>query len=189
MGIIAKPRLLGNCAICGIEFEQHRRESSVHFKTRRFCSHKCRSLHLTKISVVSCPVCGKDFRPERVAGKFCSIQCSNKSRMRIGPKPKTHKTYVFAKHHNGPRILEHRRVMEEKLGRSLLPGEQVHHLNGDKKDNKPENLELWFVSQPSGQRPEDLADYLIDNHREMLMKKLSSRERLLYLRSLSGVSK
>lgn len=52
-------------------------------------------------------------------------------------------------------IAEHRFVMSEYLGRPLFEHENVHHKNGDRADNRLENLELWSHSQPNGQRVED----------------------------------
>lgn len=90
---------------------------------------------------------------------------------------------VFSTKKNGKNIYfyEHRLIMEQFLGRKLFPKENVHHINGNRLDNRIENLELWSTHQPTGQRVIDKINwakeileqykndiYLLDNRKPSL---------------------
>ena len=84
----------------------------------------------------------------------------NPLKTKIGERGRGHLTtdgYVrlYDKNRNKA-VLEHRLVMESKMDRELFKDEVVHHINGVRSDNRIENLELWIISHPPGQRVEDV---------------------------------
>jgi len=120
----------------------------------KFCSHKCQLnfRHKDKIIYLICPVCRKKFRKytDGVSRKHCSMKCYNKVRGKNLPKYqisiKEGKNYRVKKI-NGKQIYLHRWIMEQHLGRPLTRKEVVHHINGDRHDNRVENLMVMSQSE------------------------------------------
>jgi hypothetical protein len=75
------------------------------------------------------------------------------------------------------KIAEHRLVMAQVIGRPLYPFESPHHKNGIRSDNRPDNLELWTKPQPAGQRPEDLAAWVVEFYPDLVAAELRAQRR------------
>lgn len=67
---------------------------------------------------------------------------------------------------DGRPILEHRLIMAEIIGRPLARHETVHHKNGDRLDNRSENLELWIGKHGRGQRADERVADAVETLRE-----------------------
>jgi len=111
----------------------------------------------------TCDECGTDFhassrRQRRIFQTFgCSLcfKCAETMGGELNAKPVGTKKvsaqgYVIIRTHDGW-AREHRVVMEEQLGRSLRSEETVHHIDGDRSNNHPPNLQLRHGNHGSGQ--------------------------------------
>ncbi len=86
---------------------------------------------------------------------------------------------------NSRAVPEHRYIIAKQLGRPLHKWENVHHKNGKRDDNRPENLELWAKPQPYGQRVDDLLiAYLNEMTKEQLNELLA---RTIHASTQSGL--
>src|SRR4051812_17024769 len=98
-------------------------------------------------------VCPKCERPKTRYALLCH-RCARRTDPSNPQWYKNKKGYIVAAVGRSE-VRQHRFVMEKILGRKLFTKESVHHKNGIRDDNRPENLELWSSSHPCGQRIED----------------------------------
>lgn len=152
------------CLNCGATYERPARRDIQRFLVSRFCSTSCGAKYRQRgaTGIIPCAGCGEPFMAERRTRKYCSRGCAGRH---ANPASGEGARYKKVKTPGGW-MHEHRYVMEQTLGRKLRPFENVHHKNGNKRDNRPRNLELWLRRQPAGQRVADLIAFLCEHYRE-----------------------
>lgn len=117
------------------------------------CGHK--RVH-KKTRIIVCKWCSEQFeRPNCWSKKtaFCRSWCARRyyAENYSNDRHPNYKHGMMSNGYkrinkNGRRMMEHRAVMEEKLGRPLSKDEWVHHKNGDNLDNNPDNLMVVKVN-------------------------------------------
>lgn len=136
------------CIKCGRRF----RPSSGHLRCPA-----CRSKDLC--------ACGNAKQAKSDTCSDCHTEAGEANGNWRGGRTRHKKGYVMVYTPGHPRavtgnyVFEHILVAEELLGRYLMPDERIHHRNGIRNDNRPENLELWTRPQPSGIRVSDAVEW------------------------------
>src|SRR3990167_3572360 len=153
------------CAVCGSEF--FATPADLARGSGRYCSRKCKGEGSRSPDTRRCGTCGEEFRaPPSREQVYCSPQCNPFHRKKEGEPARPHSTnygyvdYLWKGHplaNKSGTIMEHWIVFFQEhhyanwVIRARKIGATLHHKNGKRNDNRPENLELrWPGRHPYG---------------------------------------
>ena len=154
-----KPRSIGKCIVCGKDVLDRFHCNQIRKKDSSYCSRKCRDQDKSKPNC-TCKNCGKEkhISPHLIhrldkKDVFCDRKCTKEYRIKYRIENwRLLKQYIdntgyakvlirgFPMATECGYVLVHRLVAAEKLGRLLKKGECVHHIDGNKLNNTPENI-------------------------------------------------
>lgn len=134
------------CQACGRKLTRQMFGDVYLWRRAKYCGMRCyQKAH--RVKPRPCPHCGKRFRPRTNNKQFCSVRCQYLASRRDGNRYLGCNGYWYIKARWHPAskdcrgyILEHRLIAERLLGRRLRAKESIHHCNGIKTDNRPENI-------------------------------------------------
>jgi hypothetical protein len=121
------------CKVCLVQESETNRRTCTEC-TKKLARERSKKRYLEKGHTSYkhvCSICEKPFTTFHKSSKFCST-------CRRGLSTTT--DYEYSKERKGRLIWEHRLLAETILGRRLTSNEAVHHVNGNGKDNRLENL-------------------------------------------------